>query len=142
MLSNTKNTATEDVCDHCHSATEDVHHTLWDCHELSALWESNALWQFRRTKKFSNIFELVSHVLEEKKNLELFATLVWMIWSQRNTLRTSSKPFPLSQVTPSASQTVISQFDWLCDMCGCVMSPTSDIYWVDLGFINNYKEPQ
>ena len=22
------------------------------------------------------------------------------------------------------------------------MSPTSDIYWVDLDFINNYKEPQ
>ena len=37
---------------------------------------------------------------------------------------------------------VIPQFDWLCDVCGCVMSPTSDIYWVDLGFINNYKEPQ
>ena len=29
------------------------------------------------------------------------------------------------------------QFDWLC-----VMSPTSGIYWVDLGFINNYKKPQ
>ena len=37
---------------------------------------------------------------------------------------------------------VMPQFDWLCDMCGCVMSPTSSIYWVDLGFINNYKEPQ
>ena len=37
---------------------------------------------------------------------------------------------------------VMLQFDWLCDVCGCVMSPTSDIYWVDLGFINNYKEPQ
>ena len=86
----------EDVCDHYHSATEDVHHALWDCHELSALWESNALWQFRRTKKFSNFFKLVSHVLEEKKNPELFATLVWMIWSHQNTLRTSSKPFPLS----------------------------------------------
>ena len=27
-------------------------------------------------------------------------------------------------------------------MCGCVMSPTLGIYWVELGFINNYKEPQ
>ena len=36
---------------------------------------------------------------------------------------------------------VIPQFDWLCNVCGCVMSPTSGIYWVDLGFINNYKEP-
>ena len=36
----------------------------------------------------------------------------------------------------------MSQFDWLCDVCGCVMSPTSGIYWVELGFINNYKRPQ
>ena len=37
---------------------------------------------------------------------------------------------------------MIPQFDSLYDVCGCVMSPTSGIYWVDLGFINNYKEPQ
>ena len=36
--------------------------------------------------------------------------------------------------------TVMLQFDRLCDVCGCVMSPTSGIYWVDMGFINNYKE--
>ena len=36
---------------------------------------------------------------------------------------------------------VIPQFDWLCDVCECVMSPTSNIYWVDLDFINNYKKP-
>ena len=36
----------------------------------------------------------------------------------------------------------MAQFDWLCDVCGCVVSPTSGIYWVDLGFINNYKESQ
>ena len=35
---------------------------------------------------------------------------------------------------------MIPQCDWLCDVCGCVMSPTSGIYWVELGFINNYKE--
>ena len=34
------------------------------------------------------------------------------------------------------------QFDWLYDVYGYVMSPTSSIYWVDLSFINNYKEPQ
>ena len=36
----------------------------------------------------------------------------------------------------------MSQFNWLCDVCGCVMSPTSGIYWVELGFINNCKESQ
>ena len=43
---------------------------------------------------------------------------------------------------PTLCYCVIPQFDWLCDVCGCVMSPTLGIYWVDLGFINNYKEPQ
>ena len=36
----------EDICNHCQVATEDVHHALWDCHELSALWEANSLWLF------------------------------------------------------------------------------------------------
>ena len=95
----------EDVCCHCQVATKDVHHALWDCQELSAIWEVDSLWLLQRTKKFSNFFELVSYVLEEKKNSELFATLVWTM-SHRNTLRTSNKPFPLSQVTLSASQTL------------------------------------
>ena len=37
---------------------------------------------------------------------------------------------------------VMPQFDWLCDVYGYVMSLTSSIYWVDLGFINNYKKSQ
>ena len=37
---------------------------------------------------------------------------------------------------------VIPQFDWLCDVCECEMSLTSSIYWVELDFINNYKESQ
>ena len=34
------------------------------------------------------------------------------------------------------------QFDWLYNMCESVMSLTSGIHWVDLDFINNYKERQ
>ena len=37
---------------------------------------------------------------------------------------------------------MMPQFDWLYDVCGYVTSPTSGIYWVDLGFINNYKKFQ
>ena len=35
---------------------------------------------------------------------------------------------------------IINQIGASQFVCGCVMSPTSGIYWVDLGFINNYKE--
>ena len=98
----------EDVCDHCHVATEDVHHALWDYQELSAMWEAESMWLFRRTKKFSNFFALVRYVLEENKNSALFATLVWTIWSRRNSLQTSNKPFLLSQAAISASQTLLN----------------------------------
>ena len=96
----------EDICDHCQVATEDVHHALLDHHELSALREAGSLWLFRRTKKFSNFFELVSHVLEENISPALFATLVWTIWSLHNLLQTITKPFPLSYVALLASQTL------------------------------------
>ena len=60
--------------------------------------------------------------------------------------KTNSTVFLFPQLffweTLSSIVIVIPQFDWLCDMCGCVISPTSGIYCVDLSFINNYKEPQ
>ena len=37
---------------------------------------------------------------------------------------------------------VMPQIDWIlikCVLYGCVMSPTLGIYWVDFGFIKNYK---
>ena len=48
---------------------------------------------------------------------------------------------PNKDVRDLSGEIVMLQFDWLCDVCECVTSPTSGIYWVDLSFINNYKEP-
>ena len=65
-----------------------------------------------------------------------------------NVIHINSMYMPIWMPTKCQTKTekpkycVISQFDWLCDVCGCVMSPTSGIYWVELDFINNYKEPQ
>ena len=39
-------------------------------------------------------------------------------------------------------QGVMPKFNWLCDVCGCVMSSTSGIYWVELDFIYNCKASQ
>ena len=55
---------------------------------------------------------------------------------------TTTKPLRTIASHGSERRDVMLQFDWLCDVCGCVMSPTSGIYWVELSFINNYKEPQ
>ncbi|KAL0011189.1 hypothetical protein SO802_006297 [Lithocarpus litseifolius] len=92
----------EDVCCHCNLKAEDGYHALWDCFEHLAIWEVDTMWLFCRSKKFSNFFELARFVLEKGKQPELFASITWTIWSRRNQLRTSNKPFPLSQVIPSA----------------------------------------
>ena len=94
----------EDMCSHCKLKAEDGYRALWDCPELSAIWETDVMWLFCRSKKFSNFFELARFVLETDKQPEQFASITWTIWFRRNQLRTSSKPFPLSQIIPSARQ--------------------------------------
>ena len=94
----------EDVCCHCKLKAEDGYHALWDYSELSAIWETDVMWLFCKSKKFSNFFELARFVLEKDRQPELFASIMWTIWFRRNQLRTSNKPFPLSQIVPSAKQ--------------------------------------
>ncbi|KAL0003155.1 hypothetical protein SO802_016936 [Lithocarpus litseifolius] len=94
----------EDICCHCHLKAEDGLHALWDCAELSTIWEADTLWLFCRSKKFTNFYELACYILENGRNPELFAALAWTIWSRRNQLRISNKPYPLTQVIPSAKQ--------------------------------------
>ena len=99
-----KKVIAEDVCCKCNLEAEDGYHALWDCPELTAIWEADTLWLFCRSKKFSNFYELAHFVLQNGKEPDLFAVIAWTIWSWRNQLRTSSKPFPLSQVLSSAKQ--------------------------------------
>ena len=47
----------------------------------------------------SRFGDLVTYVIDRgKKNLDLFAVMVWTTWYRRNLLRTSSKPFSINQV--------------------------------------------
>ena len=64
------------------------------------------MWLFHSTKKFSNFFGLASYTLEERKNPKLLATLVWSIWYHKTLVQTNNKHFLISQVVPSASQTL------------------------------------
>ena len=49
---------------------------------------------------------------------------------------------PLDLIAFANMEIVMPQFNWWCDVCGCVISLTWGIYWVKLGFINYYKKPQ
>lgn len=49
---------------------------------------------------FHDFKELFQYIIKEGKNLECFATIIWMVWFRRNALRIGSKPFPIHQVIP------------------------------------------
>ena len=83
----------KDVCCHCNLKAEDGYHALWDCSELSAIWEADMMWPFCRSKKFSNFFELARFMLEKGRQPELFVSITWTIWSHCNQLRTNNKLF-------------------------------------------------
>ena len=92
----------------------------------------------------NNLRKSASHICtlpqKDLSQLRLFAVINKAQFNPVNTwCRTYHTP---THITQSIKLGRHNEFDWLCDVCGCVMSPTSGIYWVELGFINNCKEAQ
>ncbi|XP_075645493.1 uncharacterized protein LOC142616549 [Castanea sativa] len=73
-------------CDRCSLQAEDTLHALWSCTSLNEVWEGDR-WNFRARIHFADFKELCSWILENGKQLDLFAIQVWSIWNQRNKLR-------------------------------------------------------
>lgn len=74
-------------------------------------------WLFRRTKVFSNfngcseepkVFsnfnEVVQHVIDEERNLDLFASVCSTVWYRRDEIRLKHSVYPISQMLLQASQ--------------------------------------
>ena len=61
------------ICDRCRVAVEDPLHALWSCSEVDIVWANQTLWDFHYSMEFDNIKQLVSWMIEEGKQLELFA---------------------------------------------------------------------
>ena len=57
----------EDVYCHCNLKAEDGYHALWDYSELLVIWETDMMWLFCRSKKFSKFFEFARFVLEKDR---------------------------------------------------------------------------
>ena len=48
-------------------------HALWLCKELDTVWERSAHYQMRRESSFLNFKELLSWILTQSSEVELFA---------------------------------------------------------------------
>ena len=75
------------ICDHCQAEVEDPLHALWTCTELDTIWANQALWEFRNSVGFADFKDLVSWIIAEGKQLDLFAITAWSVWNQRNKAR-------------------------------------------------------
>lgn len=100
---------TIDVCEHCKQFPEDVIHALWLCPEVLIVWSTYLMWSFRQTKHFPKILDLVKHVIEENKDLDGFAMIIWTFWFQRNRLRIENRPFPIIDVISMANN-ILAEF--------------------------------
>ena len=92
----------DDVCEHCKQLLEDAIHALWLCPCISVVWGSDQMQIFRSLKHFSRFVDVVRQVIEDEKNLEVFAMFVWTLWYHRNELVTSNKIYPITHVIPNA----------------------------------------
>ncbi|XP_075648656.1 uncharacterized protein LOC142619445 [Castanea sativa] len=86
------------LCDRCHVALESPLHALWYCNELDTIWEKSAHCRKRREISFLNFKELLSWILTQPTEVELFAMVVWGIWNQRNKVRHNHVAAPLHQI--------------------------------------------
>ena len=85
-------------CDRCRETEEHTLHALWLCPMLDVVWSDFELWACRTSTQFLDFRELLSWIMKEHHKPELFAFMVWAIWSQRNKTRLQQPCCDLQQL--------------------------------------------
>ena len=75
------------VCDQCGCLQEDEIHAIWDCVQVRVVWESSCADVRNKYLTMKNMWDLVSIMKAEGKNMEVFVMSAWLIWMRRNKLR-------------------------------------------------------
>ncbi|KAL0008987.1 hypothetical protein SO802_010489 [Lithocarpus litseifolius] len=78
-------------------------HALWSCRELNSVW-SQTKWSSRQTSSVTNFKELLSWILNNHGNQELFAMVTWGVWHQRNQVQNHRPCYTLDQLTSQAKE--------------------------------------
>ena len=94
------------TCDRCRHEPESALHALWNCSELDVVWEEEPFQHCRRQHTFMDFKELLSWLITKDHNLELFATSVWLIWTQRNQVCVRQPSLNVHQIPLSAKECV------------------------------------
>ena len=68
-------------CDVCQEHIEDVKHALYNCLKLAELWKKMPQWTHVNVSSARNFVDLIGNVFAENRELALFATIVWALWT-------------------------------------------------------------
>ena len=99
----------DSICERCRDEAKDPLHALWSCTELDIVWADQALWSFRNAMGFVDFKDLVSWIVLEGKQLDIFAVTAWKIWSQRNQVRVQAPATTFHQII-AVSKTSLNEF--------------------------------
>ena len=97
------------ICDRCRAEAKDPLHALWSCTELDIVWADQSLWNFQNSVGFTDFKDLVSWIILEGKQLDLFELTAWSVWNQRNQVRLQVLATALHQVV-AALNTSLNNF--------------------------------
>ena len=97
------------IYDCCQAEVEDLLHALWTCTKLDTVWVDHSAWDFQNSVGFVDFKDLVSWIIAEGKQLELFAITAWSVWNQRNQVRVQAFAIDLHQVA-AAARTSLDEF--------------------------------
>jgi len=67
------------TCQHCGSGYETMMHALWTCQNIHTAWESRFGWLRKDYPMLATFSDLVALVGQQQKQLEIFATVAWLI---------------------------------------------------------------
>ena len=84
-------------CEHCLMEEETTLHALWSCSKINSAWSSSEWTECQNTSRL-DFKELLSWLLNNHGNLELFAMVTWGLWNQRNQARLNKPCCPSDQI--------------------------------------------
>ena len=102
---------------------ESALHAFWTWSKLDVVWEEEPFRRCRRRHTFMDFKELLSWLITNDHNLELFSTSVWLIWTKRNQVRLSQPNISVHQIPSSAKERVAELK---------LTEPAPSITWPDL----------
>ena len=79
-------------CLRCKEGVEDTIHALWYCPALNPIWYGDEMLTKLHRYKFDKFEDLIGRVFMVKERLDtnLLFVMLWLIWSNRNSIRSGS----------------------------------------------------